>query len=147
MSTIDWTKVPIPQNYNDLYKNYGDPKDADFEQKYIVTNPHTLKDGTIVHVQSHIAMVPALHAIWAQAQSWIETYDGCYVVRNVRGMSTPSLHGWGLAIDLNAGSNELGTNGTQPVALIKAFTNHGFFWGGDYHHRKDPMHFQRAGDF
>lgn len=145
--SVDWSKVPIPQSYADLYAHYGDPSHADFEATYIVSNPHYLKDGTLVHVRSHIAAVPALHAIWAVSQHWIETYDGCYVVRNVRGMSAPSIHSWGLAIDLNAGSNELGTPGSQPVVLIKAFADHGWFWGGQYHHRKDPMHFQRAGDF
>jgi len=147
MST-DWSKVPIPQNYAELYANYGDPSHPDFEATYIVSNPHSLSDGTLIHVRSHIAAVPALHAIWQDFGKFIHSYDGCYVVRNVRGMSTPSIHSWGLAIDLNAATNPLGaTHGDQAPELVQGFESHGWFWGGNYRNRKDWMHFQRVGDF
>jgi hypothetical protein len=143
----DWSTVPIPKSYAELHENYGDPASPTFESDYIVENSHLLADGSTVHVRSHIAMVPALHVIFGSVQQYIKTYDGCYVVRDVRGSDTTlSLHSWGLAIDLNAADNPLGGTSHQPEELIETFKAHGFWWGGDFHTRKDPMHFQRAGD-
>lgn len=143
----DWAKVPVPQNYGELIANYGDPASSVFESEYIVQYPHFTSDGTLIHVRSHVAIVQRLHNVFLFAGKYIHTYDGCYVVRNVRGMSTRSIHSWGLAIDVNASQNALGSPGTQNEELIREFENQGFFWGGNYHNRKDPMHFQFAGDF
>ena len=72
----------------------------------------------------------------------IKTFDGCFVVRDVRGSDNISLHSWGMAIDLNASLEPLGATTTnfsgQFIAIMKA---QGIYWGGDWIHRKDPMHF------
>jgi len=145
----DWGKVPIPQSYTDLYAHYGNPSHPDFEDRYLISLPHNLSDGRQVHVISHIAMVPALHDVFATCGQFIHTYDGCYNYRPVRGGTHLSLHSWGLAIDLNAAQNPLGSTDRtkQAPELVACFKKHGFWWGADYHHRTDPMHFQRAGDF
>lgn len=157
---VDWGLIPIPQSYNDLYKNYGNPQNPNFSDNFLIELPHTYytvdpsnKNNLITHqinVVSHVAMVPALHDVFLNCAHLINSYDGCYVYRNVRGESNLSLHSWGLAIDLNAATNPLGSTSPpsfQPQALVETFKKHGFFWGGNYNHRKDPMHFQRAGDF
>jgi hypothetical protein len=144
----DWGKVPIPQNYGDLYAHYGDPADADFQDKFLISIPHTLAGGKQIHVVSHICMVPALHDVFAKCGGLIKDYGGCYNYRPVRGGSSLSLHSWGIAIDLNVEDNPLGsTHPKQPQILIDTFKAHGFFWGGDYRHRRDPMHFQRSAGF
>lgn len=146
---VDWGKVPIPQSYDDLYAHYGNPTHADFEDKYLISLEHELADGTPIRIVSHICMVPALHDIFANYRRFVGSYDGCYNFRPVRGGTHLSLHSWGIAIDLNAASNPLGSTdrSKQPPELVAAFKRHGFWWGADYHNRKDPMHFQRAGDF
>lgn len=142
-----WSIVPIPESYTELYRDYGNPEDDNFEAEFIVSNPHYLADGTLVNVQSHIAAVPALHDIWEIIMPYVNTYDGCYVNRDVRGSLEPSIHSWGLAIDLNASQFPLGSDAKQLPIIIEAFESHGWFWGGNFQTRKDPMHFQRAGDF
>ena len=71
----------------------------------------------------------------------IKTFDGCYVLRNVRGRKVPSLHSWAMAIDFNSETEKLGQEYTnwsgRFVAIMKAS---GLYWGGDWR-RKDPMHF------
>jgi hypothetical protein len=73
--------------------------------------------------------------------SEMKTWDGCYIVRNARGLSSWSLHAWGLAIDVNAATNQLGKKPTLSAAFVKCFTDAGFEWGGPWS-RPDGMHFQ-----
>lgn len=73
----------------------------------------------------------------------IKTWDGCFNIRNKRGLSSMSLHSWGIAIDINAAWNGLGRKPTMSAALVKCFTDAGFDWGGTWT-RQDGMHFQLA---
>lgn len=69
------------------------------------------------------------------------TFDGCFVIRSVRGMpGSPSLHSWGIALDFNAGEMPLGSESTWSPEFVKCFTDVGFAFGGNFR-RKDPQHF------
>lgn len=71
----------------------------------------------------------------------LNTMDGCYSIRPIRGeLSLQSAHSWGIAIDLNAKDNALGTNGNMSDDFVRCFTDSGLYWGGAFK-RKDPMHF------
>lgn len=73
----------------------------------------------------------------------LHTFDGCFFIRLVRGSnSTPSWHSYGLAIDLDAKDNAMGSAGVLSPEFVECFTDVGFIWGGNFHTRKDPMHFQ-----
>jgi len=84
----------------------------------------------------------------AGLQGEIKTYDGCYNDRPVRGASSvSSLHAWAAAIDLNAKTNGMVENptpdqrrGSWSQAFINTMKAAGVFYGGDFHHRADPMH-------
>ena len=71
----------------------------------------------------------------------LKTWDGCYQVRKKRGLQSMSLHSWGLAVDLNQATNQLGKEPTLSAGFVKCFTDAGFDWGGTWQ-RKDGMHFQ-----
>lgn len=71
----------------------------------------------------------------------LKTWDGCFNIRKKRGLSSMSLHSWGLAIDVNAAWNGLGKEPTLSAGFVKCFTDAGFDWGGVWT-RKDGMHFQ-----
>lgn len=73
----------------------------------------------------------------------MKTWDGCYIIRNARGLSSWSMHAWGLAIDLNAATNRLGAKPTLSAGFVKCWTDVGFDWGGTWR-RADGMHFQLA---
>jgi hypothetical protein len=73
----------------------------------------------------------------------LKTWDGCFNIRNTRGASNPSLHSWGLAIDVNAAWNGLSTKGNLTPQFVACFIDAGFDWGGNFS-RLDPMHFQLA---
>ena len=74
-------------------------------------------------------------------------FAGCWFPRFISptvGVSSGlSRHAWGAAVDLNAGSNPVGSSGNQDARLIETMENWGFTWGGDWL-VPDPMHFEFA---
>ena len=75
----------------------------------------------------------------------LRTWDGCYQVRKKRGGSTPSLHSWGMAVDINAAWNGFGKVPTMTPALVSCFTDAGFDWGGEWA-KRDGMHFELSSE-
>ena len=73
--------------------------------------------------------------------------DWGYASRPIRGTSTPSNHSWGLAVDLNAASNPMGSElvTDMPAWMVGMWTACGFRWGGAYSGRKDAMHYEYMG--
>ena len=77
---------------------------------------------------------------------------GTYNCRVIAGTSRPSVHGNGIAIDINVAWSDYWRN-HQPVAgkypyknripweIVEAFERHGFIWGGKWYHY-DTMHFE-----
>lgn len=102
--------------------------------------------------------------LWDQSQhkqstidKWgLSKFSGCYNDRNVRGSLSISVHAYGAAVDLNAEENPL-QHGFDPTTakpleskfweghpVVKAFKAEDWIWGGNWHGRQDPMHFQAA---
>ena len=73
----------------------------------------------------------------------LKTWDGCFNIRKKRGLTSMSLHSWGIAIDMNAFENGLNMTPKFTPGFVKCFTDNGFEWGGTWQ-RKDGMHFQLA---
>ena len=71
----------------------------------------------------------------------LKTWDGCFNIRKKRGLTSMSLHSWGLAIDVNAAWNGLGKDPVLSKEFVKCFTDAGMDWGGTWK-RRDGMHFQ-----
>lgn len=67
--------------------------------------------------------------------------DWSYDNRAVSGTSVKSNHAFGIAIDLNALTNPLGSAGDMPTEVIAQWEREGGDWGGDWA-RPDPMHFE-----
>ena len=73
----------------------------------------------------------------------LKTWDGCFNIRKKRGLTSMSLHSWGVAVDINAAWNGLGKPSTMSPEFVKCWTDAGFEWGGKWT-RVDAMHFQLA---
>jgi hypothetical protein len=71
----------------------------------------------------------------------IHTWDGCFNIRAKRGLTSMSLHSWGIAVDINAYQNPLGKVPKMNMKLVACFVMAGFEWGGTWK-RPDGMHFQ-----
>lgn len=81
--------------------------------------------------------------IETKAVNELKTWDGCFNIRKKRGLSSMSLHSWGIAVDMNAFENGLGETPKLSKQFVECFISSGFDWGGIWK-RKDGMHFQLA---
>ena len=127
------------------------------EAKHMVLQPidpslpwvNALTGGPVQHIYMNRDVV----APFAQAVallistgcvSELETFDGCFHIRDVRGVpGSPSAHSYGLAIDINAKANPLNGPLTFSAQFVQCFIEAGFDWGGNFH-RLDGMHFSYA---
>jgi len=73
----------------------------------------------------------------------LKTWDGVFIIRQKRGLSSLSLHSWAIALDVNAFENQLNQKPKLSKAFVQCFKDAGFEWGGDWQ-RLDGMHFQLA---
>lgn len=73
----------------------------------------------------------------------LKTWDGVFIIRQKRGLSSLSIHCWANAVDVNAFENQLNQTPKLSPAFVKCFTDAGCDWGGTWQ-RKDGMHFQLA---
>jgi len=101
----------------------------------------------ISRIRIHRKLVGSIGAVFSEIHQkgfWplIKTFDGCYAWRAKRGQQKLSTHCWGIAIDLNAITNQLGEIGDMPPEIVQIFLKNGWEWGGHWLSRPDPMHFQ-----
>lgn len=70
-------------------------------------------------------------------------YGGCYVARTILWdpSNPPSMHAWGLAIDLNVSTNQYGARPQMDPRIVGIFEKWGFNWGGRWR-TPDGMHFE-----
>lgn len=126
-------------------KKYGDPN---LQQHMVVWDvPSNLEIGVIpkkIYCNKDLVLPlqQALQSLIVTGKvAELKTWDGCFNIRKKRGLSSMSLHSWGIAIDVNAAWNGLGKTPTLSNEFVKCFTDAGFDWGGTWT-RKDGMHFQ-----
>ena len=130
-------------------KKWGDPALTENELKYMTVwdVPTHLEIGVIPKKLycNKIMIAPLSQAftnlIDRNFVKELKTFDGCFNVRKKRGLTTMSLHSWGIAIDVNAAWNGLNKTPQLSAGFVKCFTDAGFDWGGTWK-RKDGMHFQ-----
>lgn len=130
-------------------KKWGDPALVENELKYMTVwdVPAHLEIGVIPKKLycNKIMIAPLIQAFTNLIDRGfvkeLKTFDGCFNVRRKRGLTTMSLHSWGIAIDVNAAWNGLHKTPQLSAGFVKCFTDAGFDWGGTWT-RKDGMHFQ-----
>jgi hypothetical protein len=130
-------------------KKWGDPALVENELKYMTVwdVPTHLEIGVIPKKLycNKLIVAPLIQAftnlIDRDFVKELKTFDGCFNVRRKRGLTSMSLHSWGVAIDVNASWNGLHKTPQLSAGFVKCFTDAGFDWGGTWT-RKDGMHFQ-----
>lgn len=99
-------------------------------------------------VTCNIALFPqirgAIHElIELGLRDTIDSFSGCYARRyaNRDPHQGISHHTWGVALDINVGSNPFGEPADQDPRMVEVFERWGFIWGGTFV-RTDGMHFE-----
>lgn len=154
----------VPNGYADIVKTFGDIRSyiradgtlrPEWERHELglakLARPLPLGwdlDVRVSQIRCHVKLVPLFEAVFEAIDMqglWdgLRTYDGCFAYRAKRTSSKLSAHAWGIAIDLNAATNQQGKNGDMSPSLVQMFESQGFAWGGRWPAPyTDPMHFQ-----
>jgi hypothetical protein len=137
---IDGGKAPArPNGLAEIIKTFGQAG----------TNQTTTKmpagpGGKMINVTCNKQIADRMKAAFEEVKAkglsdQIHSFDGSYNNRAKRGGSSKSTHAWGIAFDVNASENPMGstkqTAGQRQLAAI--FEKYGF-----YQLPNDPMHFQ-----
>jgi hypothetical protein len=134
-------------NFRILKNGFIDPDPA-----WVAANIADGVEPLLGTVRCHRLMFPQLRAALGEIEREglaglvrPRDYGGCFVPRFIdRNSSKPlSMHAFGLAIDLNVSTNQLGTAGDMDPRIVAVFEKWGFVWGGRWA-RPDPMHFELA---
>jgi hypothetical protein len=141
-----------PVGLDEIISTFGSLDDPGFESNNIVTfalpyplyYENTKASDTRCHrliVENFQSAFEAIKA--ANLMEQVRNFSGIYASRAIRGFAShPSTHSWGVAIDLEAEQYPLGSLKRFSEPVVSIFRNAGFFYGGDFVSRKDPMHFQ-----
>lgn len=147
-----------PQSFQELVDRYGKPWDGDvaranFEQEHMGIFNATVVEWTLPfkRIYCNKDLFPLLNLTFdilhrLGLQSELESYDGCFNVRPIRGTEESprwSIHSFGLAVDFNAATNPLGGPVTFSPRFLAAMKACGWTCGADFR-RADGMHFQWA---
>jgi hypothetical protein len=128
-------------------EHYGNPDAPGFRARNIVTIDF-LGRTMFVHRKAERHFLRLERLFEARAPEYAATIAGgelddwSYENRVIRGeLDDKSNHAFGLAIDINALTNVLGTAGDMPEEVVAQWEIEGGDWGGDWT-RPDPMHFE-----
>jgi hypothetical protein len=127
--------------------HYGNPDARNFRERKIVTIDF-LGRSMAVHKKAKRHFLRLARIFQARAPEYAlgiaagELDDWSYKNRVIRGEeAAKSAHAFGIAIDINALRNVLGTEGDMPEEVVEQWEFEGGEWGGDWS-RPDPMHFE-----
>ena len=151
----------VPTGLAGVKRIYGDFKfiemsggNVDVEDSWEAENLVLLRNvcGTKLNIRLHRLVAPEFEAALAEARKVCPSYKirmlGGYCSRHK--MHDPkrelSIHSWGAAFDVNWDTNGVGLKAPRdlPELFVKAFTERGWNWGGNWKLPKDWMHFQLA---
>lgn len=119
-------------------------------QMYYVKGP---VPSILVHRKIAPALMLVFDEVWEHCQhdqknvdaTGASDYGGCFNIRPIAGHPDSwSNHSWACAIDLSPSTNGFRHDASTTLSsiVIDSFKRQGALWGGDYHGRKDPMHFE-----
>lgn len=118
--------------------------DPGWERTHIATEHVPLLGA----VTCNVAMFPQIRGAVRELSDLglartIDSFSGCYARRyaNRDPHQGISHHTWGIALDINVGSNPYGGPADQDPRMVEVFERWGFIWGGTFI-RTDGMHFE-----
>jgi hypothetical protein len=141
----------VPSGVAEIKKIFGDANDPQFEahniKEFDLPYPLLYAGQKVIHARCHYLIIENFQQAFQQIKDRglvdeVTNYGGIYQVRSKRGQKKLSTHAWGIAIDLEMEKYPLKSKARFPDDVIQIFRAAGFFYGGDFKSRLDPMHFQ-----
>ena len=146
-------ELNIPQCFSGaaqllLYTRYDDPRIAGWEQKWI-----TEWNVQLVHpwfpertIKIHKHFWPLFNDALTELEllgldSEIKSCDSTFSSVHYADSPVLSVHSWGVAIDMNAADNPVGSAGKWSEDFIAVMMRHGIYCGQNWTGNKEPMHF------
>src|SRR5437868_4802089 len=120
----------IPHGLLQINATFGRLTDPRFEERNIVLFdlPYQLRFGQIPikHAQGHRLAIDNFQQAFRNVMAagladQFTEFAGIYARRNIRGQGKPSLHSWGIAIDMCSSEYPLGSLERMPDAIVNAF--------------------------
>jgi hypothetical protein len=140
-------------------KMYGDCKKGEVTKKMVDVVWLPKHGGKKLKITSVNGVAEKLKAVSTDLDALPDSFveyltpsGGTYNCRVIAGTDRPSVHGNGIAIDINVAWSDYWRN-HQPVGgkypyknripweIVEIFEKHGFIWGGKWYHY-DTMHFE-----
>lgn len=145
-------QIMIKQALGEFSYPAGSSDDLVQDEVFLAENIVTVDVPVLGRVTCHRVVVEMLEGALAQIsdEGLSDLIDpgefaGCWnarFIKTVTGVpSGVSRHSWGGAVDINAASNRLGSEGSMDRRLVEIMEEWGFIWGGDWS-VPDPMHFE-----
>ena len=147
-------EIVVPSTREEVYEIFGDPLESGYWKAYggFCETPVELNHVFTYQLEgkngfwSNKLLIPFFQNVYkgivlAGLTEKVKSFDGCWNVRKIRGGNKLSMHSWGIAVDHNAHTNPLGSEGDMDSEIVEIFESEGFCWGGNFK-RKDPMHFE-----
>lgn len=140
-------------------KVYGDCRQRQVASKLVAVRWLPKKYGRTIKITSVNGVADKLRAVSAELDALPSRFDkylfpigGTYVCRVIAGTSSPSAHGYGIAIDIATAhahywrwpkvpAGGIAYRNAIPMEVVSIFEKHGFIWGGRWYHH-DTMHFE-----
>jgi D-alanyl-D-alanine carboxypeptidase len=140
-------------------KMYGDCKKGEVTKKLVDVTWLPKHGGTKLKMTAVNGVAEKLTAVSAALDALPDSFvkyltptGGTYNCRTIAGTTRPSVHGNGIAIDINVAWSDYWRNAKPvggkyvyknriPWEIVEIFEKHGFIWGGKWYHY-DTMHFE-----
>ena len=154
-------KPPGPQEDPGRFRNtgffdkmYGDCSKGEVQRKLTKVAWLPKSGGGSVQITTVNGVADSLRAVSAELDAlrpdlkkFAFPSAGTFNCRTVKDTGNRSMHGWGVAIDLNTKfadywlwSPKGAYRNRIPIEIVEIFERHGFIWGGKWGHF-DTMHF------
>jgi D-alanyl-D-alanine carboxypeptidase len=141
-------QVFIKQTFGEFtYRNLAG-RDIEIDPEWAQDNITTATVPLLGEVRCNTAMVEPLTAVMGELAAMNlghlvdpAAFAGCWVPRRITEGNSISKHAWGLAVDLNIGTNPRGSFSTQDPRLVDLMRSAGFTWGGTWL-VPDPGHYE-----
>ncbi len=123
-------------------------RDIEIDEEWSAENIVEMEVPILGPIRCHRLVAPLIGEVMARLEADLLThliepsqFAGCHAPRRIGAGLPLSRHAWGIAVDLNIGSNPRGNFSSKDPRLSAVMMEYGFGWGGEWL-VPDPGHYE-----